>query len=85
MVQMAHSLRMRVVAEGGETTAQRDALVALGCDEVQGYLFARPMSAASLALRADSDGEVAASKFRPSLIDLTAPAALDPAPGPATT
>ena len=85
IVQMAHSLRMRVVAEGVETTAQRGELVALGCDEVQGYLFARPMSAASLALRADCDGEVAASMLRPSLFDLTAPAALDPAPGPATT
>ena len=84
---MAHSLRMRVVAEGVETTAQRDELVALGCDELQGYLFARPMLAASLALWADGDGdgEVAASMFRPSLLDLTAPAALDPAPGPATT
>ena len=36
IVQMAHSLRMRVVAEGVETTSQRDQLVALGCDELQG-------------------------------------------------
>ena len=36
IVQMAHSLRMRVVAEGVETTCQRDQLVALGCDELQG-------------------------------------------------
>jgi EAL domain-containing protein (putative c-di-GMP-specific phosphodiesterase class I) len=31
-----------VVAEGVETPAERDALVALGCDVLQGYLFARP-------------------------------------------
>jgi diguanylate cyclase len=54
IVQMAHSLGLRVVAEGVETEAQRDLLVALGCDEMQGYLFARPMSAQVLALRAES-------------------------------
>jgi EAL domain-containing protein (putative c-di-GMP-specific phosphodiesterase class I) len=36
---------MRVIAEGVETTDQRDILIELGCDEMQGYLFARAMSA----------------------------------------
>jgi diguanylate cyclase len=78
IVQMAHSLQLRVVAEGVETEAQRDELVRLGCDELQGYLFARPMTATSLALWADGDGQVAGSMFSPSLFDPTAPAPLDP-------
>ena len=36
-------LGMQVLAEGVETEAQAQALRALGCDEVQGYLYARPM------------------------------------------
>ena len=45
---MAHALGLRVVAEGVETEGQRRILVALGCDELQGYLFARPMPADAL-------------------------------------
>jgi EAL domain-containing protein (putative c-di-GMP-specific phosphodiesterase class I) len=33
---------MRIIAEGIETIEERDTLVALGCDLLQGYLFARP-------------------------------------------
>lgn len=78
IVQMAHSLQLRVVAEGVETAAQRDELVLLGCDELQGYLFAKPMTASNLALWADGDSGVAGSMFRPSLFDPTAPMPLDP-------
>ncbi|WP_199030089.1 bifunctional diguanylate cyclase/phosphodiesterase [Ralstonia sp. ASV6] len=42
---MAHSLDMTVVAEGVETEAQMEALVNLQCDQVQGYLLARPLPA----------------------------------------
>jgi diguanylate cyclase (GGDEF)-like protein/PAS domain S-box-containing protein len=42
-VDMAHALRMAVVAEGVETQAVLDFLRAANCDEVQGYLLARPM------------------------------------------
>jgi diguanylate cyclase (GGDEF)-like protein len=45
IVLMAHELGMKVIAEGVETTRQRDLLMAAGCDFAQGYLFARPMSA----------------------------------------
>jgi diguanylate cyclase (GGDEF)-like protein/PAS domain S-box-containing protein len=41
---MAHALGMTVVAEGVETGAQREALIAIGCDAAQGYLFARPLA-----------------------------------------
>jgi EAL domain-containing protein (putative c-di-GMP-specific phosphodiesterase class I) len=78
IVHMAHTLGLRVVAEGVETEAQRDALVALGCDELQGYLFAKAMTAKSLALWADDDGDNdAPPMFRPSLFDPTAPAPFD--------
>jgi EAL domain-containing protein (putative c-di-GMP-specific phosphodiesterase class I)/CheY-like chemotaxis protein len=35
-------MQMQVIAEGVETAEERDRLVALGCDLLQGYLFARP-------------------------------------------
>ena len=42
IIVMAHKLGLKVVAEGVETVAQRDLLLAAGCDYGQGYLFARP-------------------------------------------
>ncbi|WP_323141885.1 putative bifunctional diguanylate cyclase/phosphodiesterase [Massilia phyllosphaerae] len=42
-VDMAHALRMSVVAEGVETAEVLDFLRAASCDEAQGYLLARPM------------------------------------------
>ncbi|WP_229487602.1 bifunctional diguanylate cyclase/phosphodiesterase [Pseudoduganella lutea] len=43
IVSMAKALDMEVVAEGVETAGQLAALIALGCDEGQGYLFAAPL------------------------------------------
>jgi len=42
VIAMARALEMDVVAEGIETTEQRDALMALGCEFGQGYLLGRP-------------------------------------------
>jgi diguanylate cyclase (GGDEF)-like protein len=42
---VAKSLGWNVIAKGVETAAQREALVALGCDAVQGYFVAHPMTA----------------------------------------
>ena len=39
IISLAHSLQLKVVAEGVETTAQLAALKALGCDQYQGYHF----------------------------------------------
>ena len=49
VVRLAHALGLSVVAEGVETGAQRDVLTTLQCDELQGYLFARPTPATTLA------------------------------------
>lgn len=45
IVAMAHSLRLKVIAEGVELQSQRDFLADLGCDELQGYLVSRPLPA----------------------------------------
>jgi EAL domain-containing protein (putative c-di-GMP-specific phosphodiesterase class I)/ActR/RegA family two-component response regulator len=42
MSRLCRELGMSVVAEGIETVAERDTLLTLGCDLLQGYLFARP-------------------------------------------
>jgi len=68
---MARTLGLRVVAEGVETPAQRDLLVQMGCDELQGYLFAKPMSARAIALWAMDAPTSLAQSFRPSLFKET--------------
>ncbi|MBI5270476.1 MAG: EAL domain-containing protein [Burkholderiales bacterium] len=75
IVKMAHALGLRVVAEGVETEEQRKMLLTLRCDELQGYLFARPMTAERLTLWAMGDEGVHRADFRPSLF-ATAPATL---------
>ncbi|MGE6331624.1 putative bifunctional diguanylate cyclase/phosphodiesterase [Stenotrophomonas sp. NPDC077659] len=49
IVEISQVMGMSALAEGVETSAQRDLLVGLGCDHFQGYLFARPMPKADLA------------------------------------
>ena len=43
IIQMAHGLKLKAVAEGVETLAQLNLLKELGCDEFQGYLVSRPL------------------------------------------
>ena len=50
VISLAHSLRLKVVAEGVETEAQLAILAAKGCDEMQGYYYTRPMPAAECGL-----------------------------------
>ncbi len=46
IIALAHSLKLRVVAEGVETESQQSTLRTLSCDEMQGYLFSLPVTAA---------------------------------------
>ena len=48
VIRLAHALGLSVVAEGVENEAQRDILQAMGCDELQGFLYSHPMPAARL-------------------------------------
>ena len=48
IITLAHNLRLKVVAEGVETEDQLRFLQLLRCDEIQGYLFSRPVPAESL-------------------------------------
>jgi|GEM_PF-1724582 len=48
IISLAHSLQLECIAEGVETEAQAEFLRNMGCDQLQGYLLARPMSAEKL-------------------------------------
>jgi diguanylate cyclase (GGDEF)-like protein len=48
IISLAHGLGIKVIAEGVETIDQVNMLVEAGCDDVQGYLFSRPVPPESL-------------------------------------
>jgi EAL domain-containing protein (putative c-di-GMP-specific phosphodiesterase class I) len=48
IIALGHSLGLNVIAEGVETTAQLDQLRNKGCNEMQGFLFSRPVPAADM-------------------------------------
>jgi len=49
IIAMGHSLSLKIVAEGVETDAQKDFLIAKGSDFLQGYLLSKPLSAELMA------------------------------------
>jgi diguanylate cyclase (GGDEF)-like protein len=70
VVKLAHALGLKVVAEGVENPRQQQVLTQMGCDELQGFLFARPMSARALLMWAMRDRSESA-EFRASLFGET--------------
>jgi len=63
IIAMAHSLNLKVVAEGVENESQYHFVRSHGCNEVQGYLFGRPAPASQIRdLLADRDRPVAREK-----------------------
>jgi diguanylate cyclase (GGDEF)-like protein/PAS domain S-box-containing protein len=51
IIKLAHSLNFKVVAEGVETEEQSKLLRLLGCDEIQGFLFSKPVPAEIFAAK----------------------------------
>ncbi|MFO0519101.1 MAG: putative bifunctional diguanylate cyclase/phosphodiesterase [bacterium] len=62
-IELGHNMGLEVVAEGVERQAEVDLLARLGCDEVQGYFFSRPLPPAAfeewLAVHRAAAGEAA--------------------------
>ena len=58
IIQMAHSMHKTVVAEGVEQYSECDCLATLGCEEIQGYFFSKPLSVEDLVLYIGEHGTV---------------------------
>ena len=67
---LAHSLNLKVIAEGVETKEQMSFLLKPGCDEVQGYFISRPVSAAELTELLKSGWRMNAEMQEPTVVDL---------------
>ncbi|WP_449397138.1 EAL domain-containing protein [Devosia riboflavina] len=48
IIDLGRAMNMKLTAEGVETEAQRNLLVSMGCDQLQGYLLARPLDSSAL-------------------------------------
>lgn len=57
---LAHHLKMAVIAEGVETEEQAALLLQLGCDQIQGYLFSKPVPADQFAALISADTTLSA-------------------------
>ena len=66
IVSLGHNLQKRVVAEGVETRGQIDFLRSVGCDELQGFYFSRPLPTADFVnfFRNPTQGRVPAKRVR---------------------
>ena len=64
IIGLAQSLSLSVAAEGTETAAQVEALRDLGCTNVQGFHFSRPVEASSAATTISSSTTLGAASCR---------------------
>ncbi len=48
IIDLAHNFKLKVIAEGVEDATTLDLLAQMGCDQIQGYVYAKPMPAAEL-------------------------------------
>ncbi|MDX1677774.1 EAL domain-containing protein [Arsukibacterium sp.] len=62
IINLGKRLGLSTIAEGVETEAQQTAVTAMGCDEMQGFLFAKPMPAAELLMFLDGNNTKKAVK-----------------------
>ena len=65
LINMAHHLKLAVVAEGVESEGQLTLLVANRCDEIQGYFFSRPVPAADMEKMLAEQRAIAPQVLRP--------------------
>ena len=72
IIRMAHGLKLDVIAEGVETAGQLSYLRRHRCDQVQGFLFSRPVPAAEAELLRRSDAFPALADAFPALGDVAA-------------
>jgi diguanylate cyclase (GGDEF)-like protein/PAS domain S-box-containing protein len=63
VIQLAHSLGLRAVAEGVETEEQLRLLAAQGCDEIQGYYFSRPLPEQEMIAMLESGARIDMAKL----------------------
>jgi diguanylate cyclase (GGDEF)-like protein len=70
VINLAHTLRLNVVAEGVETEAQYAFLRHYACDQMQGYLFSHPVAASEI-------GRIVKEFTRPMTVEMPRPAAVD--------
>ena len=80
IVELAHALDLHVTAEGVETAEQHQALRAIGCDSMQGFLFARPMPADAMRERLAAEDDAYGGEHAPSDWSTTMAAQLDMGP-----
>ncbi|UCV13070.1 EAL domain-containing protein [Dechloromonas denitrificans] len=64
VITMAHHLKLKVIAEGVETSEQLALLISHQCDMIQGYFFSRPLAADALALLLAEDKRLPANLLR---------------------
>jgi diguanylate cyclase len=63
IITMARIMKLKVIAEGVETIEQLDFLIKRNCNETQGYLFSKLLSAAEFQLLHESIQETAAARI----------------------